>query len=364
MDEYSNFLISTTHTLQGYEVSKYLGAVTAHVVAGTNLFSDLLASVSDIFGGRSETYQKQLDSLKNEVIEILVEKAKNLGANGVLGLKLDFDEISGKAKQMFMVSASGTAVKVKRNDSTGEIESSRESLIGEKVEMEVEKLELLALLMQDDYSIDSEDWQLILENNIPEVFDYLIKRFHKIEADTSDKALFMESDFYRNFIKYLGRINRKHISDKIYMLFFHNSTLLQEVGFNCILNRGLFSYKQILRMLSEERLSVRNSALKILYNVYKPTYSTNDIDELKNIIMKVNSSFPEIVKSFTKKKLLTSETSEYWECVCEVSNPITNDYCKACRRDRRGLQKKDITPEEVTEHLSAKIQVLKTQLAH
>ncbi|MFV2016328.1 MAG: DUF885 family protein, partial [Candidatus Heimdallarchaeota archaeon] len=119
-----------------------------------------------------------------------------------------------------------------------------------KIEItEVEKLELLTLLAQDEYEIDSEDWQLILENGIPEVFDYLVKNFCKIEAETP--VQFEESYYYQNFVKYLGRINRKNLLDKIYTLFLVDSPLLRTVGFNCILNRSLFSYENIQKMLSD-----------------------------------------------------------------------------------------------------------------
>ena len=71
MSAYPNFIISTTPTLEGYKIKNYFGTLTSHVVAGTGLFSDFAASMSDIFGGRSESYQKQLISLKEEVFKSL-----------------------------------------------------------------------------------------------------------------------------------------------------------------------------------------------------------------------------------------------------------------------------------------------------
>ena len=88
--------------------------VSAHIVAGTNLFSDFFASFSDVFGGRSQTYQKQLSSLYNEAIERIKYAAFELGANCVVGLSIDMDEISGKGKSMFMLTAVGTAVVLER----------------------------------------------------------------------------------------------------------------------------------------------------------------------------------------------------------------------------------------------------------
>ena len=82
-----------------------------NVVIGTNVFSDLFASFTDFFGGRSGTYRDGLERIYNEAIKELKEKAIYLGANAIIGLSIDFDEIFGKDKSMFMVAATGTAVK-------------------------------------------------------------------------------------------------------------------------------------------------------------------------------------------------------------------------------------------------------------
>jgi len=104
-------MVTTTQTLDGWEIETYIGPVFSHIVAGTGLFSDFAASLSDIFGGRSKTYQKQLSSINIEAIELLKNKTSLLGGNLILGFRIDHDEISGKAKQMFMVTASGTAAR-------------------------------------------------------------------------------------------------------------------------------------------------------------------------------------------------------------------------------------------------------------
>ena len=105
-------IITTTNNIEDYTIKQYLGVVNSNVVIGTNLFSDLTASLTDIFGGRSGTYKSKLDAIYNDVMYELKRKAKSLNADAILGLSIDFDEISGGGKSMFMVSASGTAVKI------------------------------------------------------------------------------------------------------------------------------------------------------------------------------------------------------------------------------------------------------------
>jgi uncharacterized protein YbjQ (UPF0145 family) len=112
MRKLNNLLVTTTSSIEGMTIKQYIKPISAHVVAGTNFFSDFFASFSDVFGGRSQTYQRQLSSIYSEAIEILKQSAYELGANCILGLKVDLDEISGKGKSMFMITATGTAVRI------------------------------------------------------------------------------------------------------------------------------------------------------------------------------------------------------------------------------------------------------------
>ena len=105
-----NIIITTTNSIENYTIKKYLGIINANIVIGTNIFSDFAASFTDFFGGKSDTYQNKLNLIYKEVMNEIKSKATALNADAILGLHIDFDEISGKEKSMFMVSASGTAV--------------------------------------------------------------------------------------------------------------------------------------------------------------------------------------------------------------------------------------------------------------
>ena len=84
--------------------------MTAHVVLGANIFRDLFAGLRDIIGGRSRAYEKVFEKAKDEVIEKLEEKAKELGGNAVIAVDIDYESLRGT---MLMVAGSGTAVTVK-----------------------------------------------------------------------------------------------------------------------------------------------------------------------------------------------------------------------------------------------------------
>ena len=108
--------IVTTNEIQGYKVSQYLGLVNANIVIGANFIADWFASWTDVIGGYSGSYQDRLDEIYESALIELEEKANALNADAILGTIFDFNEISGKGKSMFMLTAYGSAVKLKRED--------------------------------------------------------------------------------------------------------------------------------------------------------------------------------------------------------------------------------------------------------
>ena len=102
-------LISTTSTLDGKPVTKYLGLVSGEAILGANIFRDIFAGIRDIVGGRSAAYEQELRKAKDIAVREMVEQAQALGANAVVGVDLDYENV-GQSGGMLMVSASGTAV--------------------------------------------------------------------------------------------------------------------------------------------------------------------------------------------------------------------------------------------------------------
>ncbi len=104
-------IVSTTPTLEGRPIQEYCGIVTGEVIVGANIFRDLFASVRDIVGGRSGSYERILADARKQAIEELQAEAAAIGGNAVVGIDLDY-EVIGAQGSMLMVSASGTAVRV------------------------------------------------------------------------------------------------------------------------------------------------------------------------------------------------------------------------------------------------------------
>jgi uncharacterized protein YbjQ (UPF0145 family) len=104
-----NLPMTTTNEFQGRRITRYLGVVTGEAILGANIFKDLFAGIRDIVGGRSATYERELQKARDIALQELAERASALGANAVVGVDLDY-EVLGQGNGMLMVSSSGTAV--------------------------------------------------------------------------------------------------------------------------------------------------------------------------------------------------------------------------------------------------------------
>lgn len=107
----SQLLMTTTPTLEGFRIQRYLGVVSAEAIMGANIVRDFMARITDIVGGRSGTYEEQLREAKQMALTELSNEALARGANAVIGIDLDYETV-GEHGAMLMVIASGTAVVV------------------------------------------------------------------------------------------------------------------------------------------------------------------------------------------------------------------------------------------------------------
>lgn len=102
-------LMTTTPSVEGKNITRYCGVVAGEAILGANLFKDLFAGIRDLVGGRSATYERELQKAREIALQELQDRANELGANAVVGIDLDY-EVIGQNGSMLMVSASGTAV--------------------------------------------------------------------------------------------------------------------------------------------------------------------------------------------------------------------------------------------------------------
>ncbi len=102
-------LIVTTNDAPGYRIVRTLGVVRGITVRSRNAISDMVGGVQSIFGGRVGAYVKLAESARQEAYEELVAHAQDMGANAILAMRYDANEIMPGITEVL---AYGTAVVV------------------------------------------------------------------------------------------------------------------------------------------------------------------------------------------------------------------------------------------------------------
>jgi len=102
-------LVTTTNSIEGREIKEYRGIVFGEVITGINFVKDMMAGLTNFFGGRSGSYEQELMQAREQALRELEQRANLIGANAVVGVKMDY-EVLGAENGMLMVTVSGTAV--------------------------------------------------------------------------------------------------------------------------------------------------------------------------------------------------------------------------------------------------------------
>ena len=196
-----NIKVTTTSSFDNAEIEQYLEPVTAHLAVGMNFFKDFLSGFTDFFGGKSKSYQKTLESLNSEAINQLKVKAANLGANCIVGLKIDNDEISAQGKSMLMVTIVGTAAKAKFKELDLQTDSSTTDLITkDQFKIVEKKLNYLAEGKDGRLEFNKAFWEFAKKYQIIEMADLILGKYEK------DLKSFVTESFESEVAEYFSSI--------------------------------------------------------------------------------------------------------------------------------------------------------------
>jgi len=102
-------IVVTMNDLPGYRVDDVIGEVTGLTVRSRNAGAQLGAGLKSIVGGELKGLTKQLQQSRDEALQRMVERAEAVGANAILAVRFDSDEVGTGYQELV---AYGTAVKV------------------------------------------------------------------------------------------------------------------------------------------------------------------------------------------------------------------------------------------------------------
>ncbi|MDO3643916.1 YbjQ family protein [Mucilaginibacter sp. L3T2-6] len=352
-------LITTTDTLCGWEIDTYIKPVFASIVVGAGLFADFSASISDMFGGRTGRYEKKLQGIKEDAIASLTYKATELGANCILGLKIDVDEVSGKNMQLFMVTATGMAV-IARS-----LKSFDPSHAGGVVDKEhlIDKSNILKLakkFQSPTTALKIEELQLIVQSRSASFKEFIIGKIKKAayEGLNTEAGL---ADYLKLYKDYFLSINPQEAISMLYpvMMSDNNETLITILT-NLVKEGDLVDYEYIHQMLAGDQRQ-RKLALNLLLS-HKPSYNTTDIGVIKQLIPKIRESFPIVASVGAKKGFLSSTAQEVWICPCGGTNAVDEPRCTKCGQDQFGFKANEYTADDLIGVLTNRVAALESLL--
>jgi len=104
-------ILTTTPSVEGRTIIEYKGVVFGEVIAGVNFLRDIAASIRNLVGGRSGSYEEELVRAREQAMAEMSQRARQMGADAVVGIDIDY-EVLGQDNGMLMVTASGTAVRL------------------------------------------------------------------------------------------------------------------------------------------------------------------------------------------------------------------------------------------------------------
>ncbi len=344
--------VTTTNNIDNGKVVEYYGVVASHIVAGTGFFSDFAASFSDFFGGRSGSYRRQLESLYDEALDELSDKAHSLGANGVLGLKIDMDNISGKGMSMFMITAVGTAAKIEFDKKEQEFDI-QNSINSDELVNEIAKRAVLKELNNEESRVGSAQWDQILKN--PDN-DYILPLTRKY-FETLIKANGFDYDyleyFKKNYVQFVSLVDRSVVIQGVYQGIRYDSCY--SIAVDIIKKYSLFDAKCILELVKEGFLK----RVVTVLGVEQPSYSEADLRDMEALVDAFDN-LPDVGRIEMVKGGAFSKDGEKYFCQHGHKNNPHEEFCTSCGENIKGLERNDI---EAIETFKNRVAVLKDLLS-
>ncbi len=357
-----NVLASTTPNLEGWEITEYLGPVSTHVVAGTNIFSDIAASFSDVFGGESKSYKKQLEQINEQVVGELREEASRRGANALVGLRIDHDQISGQNKAMFMVAASATAVHA-QSVSGSDLDASQEeetAVTARELGVEERIVRLTRKSRNGTLELNEDRWRFLIENQVSGLAGAVQQALTEILAGLVGQPMQRQKKHLENGRDFFLSIPEDMSKDHLYDMASQGEEKVTNWAVGVLEDGNLLDLRRIEAMLGGEFYEEQKPALEILKRVDKAYYEPRDIERLEALKLVIKSRFEKRgeVLEVEESGMLSSGTEEVWQIEEGVHNPMDQKYCEETGLDIYGFGKRETRPDEALKLLETKIAAL------
>lgn len=340
-----NFLVTTTPLLDGVKITEYLGVVNANIVIGANFFADFAASITDFFGGSSDAYQSRMNEMYESAKQQLKKETEKKGGNAIISFSVDFDELSGKGKSMFMLSATGTACKIELPENTT-LSDENDRISSTEVERLWNKGKIISSLFKKE-EITEKQWNEILANPDKDYLRYILRSYYpSYSVDTSSAMLTSVREETSQLVYSL----QEEALPILYEAYPDNNDVAK-----LIRQYHMFEPSKILELLDKDI----HLAINIL-DASKPFYTKEDLNLMLKIA-EILSNLPEKVQHIKGKSGIFSKEEDL--VICPNGHKRTSssgkEFCPECGLDNYGLTK---TERQKVNIFIEKVNIIKSQL--
>ena len=105
--------VTTTFSIEGHRIREYKGVARGIIVRSPTIAQGIAGGLKNIIGGRIGAYTEMCEQAREQAYELLVEHAREMGANAIVGMRYDASEVVSKGSATEVL-CYGTAVVIER----------------------------------------------------------------------------------------------------------------------------------------------------------------------------------------------------------------------------------------------------------
>lgn len=341
-------LTATTPSLDGWEIVEYLGAVSAHALAGPRQARAIYDLPSDADDGALAAFRERLEAMDAAAVGHLEERAAALGANCIVDLRLARTEMAGFGDPVLLVTAQGTAARA-IPVVPEEIEEAEPVPLPQVHWKELQALEVrrrvVAQIADGTFALTPQTWRFIIENGVEEAALAVL--------DATDADALQEQFF--------TRLPRHAARRWLYEAYLSHTGGQLAASWRMIHALHLLDLEEAERLIASDHFEMRRRGLHLL-RTERESYGLGDLAAMERILAALRKETPLYGEIFTRKGMLGGARTAY-RCRCSEVRDRLDVRCIRCQRDQHGFSTHDNTPALAIPFLEHRISVLRERLA-
>jgi len=254
-----NVIVTTTDSIENRQIVDYVGILRSSAVVGAEV------ALADLFTNTSKNYRRKLNSIYDNALQDIRMKAMASGADAVVGLHSEFQDVFTKGKTRFVVSLIGTAVRLD-NSNTACPKGRGVTLYD--LQRDQLNVELQRSLDNPHFNPSADDWNNIVRYALFDLAPKLYRRYLVLASETISSTNLTEKKLLLdNFIPYLQSIDYDDAAAVVY----DDTTTAPFVFCDVVKACNLFHPEKICRLLEPENKHTVIALLDSDKAFYTPT---------------------------------------------------------------------------------------------